>query len=189
MQTVIKAGSAEHTTNKSRFIAEAQRCESEREVGLFLRQLASQHANAHHLAYAYRVKTPDGIIPRFSDAGEPSGTAGKPILQILDGQNIINIAVGVIRYYGGIHLGTGGLVKAYGGTAKQAIEQAVLGAYVEMQTIEIVTNYKRVDELIRVVKQANGEVLDKQFAQDVRFIVKLPIDLVDNVVNRFNDAY
>jgi len=189
MQTVIQPGSAEHTTNKSRFIAAVQRCETEREVALFLRQLASQHSNAHHLAYAYRIKTADGIIPRFSDAGEPSGTAGKPILQILDGQNLINIAVGVIRYYGGIHLGTGGLVKAYGGTAKQAIDQAVLGEYVEMQTLEIVTNYKRVDELIRVVNQSNGEVLDKQFEQDVRFIVKLPVDLVDNVVKRFNQQY
>lgn len=189
MQTILKAGSAELTTKNSRFFARAQRCESEREVGLFLRELASQHHGANHLAYAYRVKTADGIIPRFSDAGEPSGTAGKPILQMLDGQNLINVAVGVIRYFGGVHLGTGGLVKAYGGTAKDALSNALLGEYVEMQMVEIETDYKRVDELIRMVEQSNGEVLDKQFAQTVRFIVKLPVDLVDHIVNRFTQTY
>lgn len=189
MQTVSKQGEAEQTTNKSKFIARVQACDTEREVALFLRQLASENPTAHHLAYAYRIKTDDGITPRFSDAGEPSGTAGKPILQMLDGQNIINVAVGVIRYYGGVNLGTGGLVKAYGGTAKLAMAQSGLVPFVEMQQVQITTNYKQVDALIRMVGKVNGQVLDKQFDQVVRFIVKLPVTAVADVVERFNEPY
>ena len=124
MLTIEKAGTAEQTIQKSRFYAWAAHCASEQQVGAFLRAIATQYQSAHHLAYAYRVKTADCIIPRFSDAGEPSGTAGKPILQMLDGQDYVNVCVGVIRYYGGVNLGTGGLVKAYGGTAKLALQAA-----------------------------------------------------------------
>lgn len=189
MQTITQIGRADQTVNKSRFIALAQACETEREVALMLRQFASQHPTAHHLAYAYRIKTPEGVIPRFSDAGEPSGTAGKPILQILDGQNIINIAVAVIRYYGGINLGTGGLVKAYGGTAKLAIESASLAPFVEMQQIQITTTYKRVDELTRMVQKLNGQVLDKIFDTDVHFAIRMPAHHVAQIVQQFHHPY
>ena len=118
MLKITKAGFAEYTVNKSRFIAVAEYCEDERAAAICLRKLASQHQSAHHLAYAFRLKTEQGIVQRFSDAGEPSGTAGKPILQFLEGRDLINVCVGVIRYYGGINLGTGGLARAYGGTGK-----------------------------------------------------------------------
>lgn len=189
MQTATQLGSAEQTVNKSRFIARAQACETERDVAMFLRQFASQHPTAHHLAYAYRIKTPDGIVPRFSDAGEPSGTAGKPILQILDGQNMINVAVAVIRYYGGVNLGTGGLVKAYGGTAKLALDGAGMVPYIEMQRIQITTTYKRVDELTRAVHKLNGQVLDKLFDTEVHFAIRLPAKDVQAIVQQFQTAY
>ncbi len=132
MFTIDKSGAAEQTINKSHFLAWTASCKSELEVGSFLRAIAVQHQSASHLAYAFRIKTVDGIIPRFSDAGEPSGTAGKPILQMLEGRDLINVAVGVIRYYGGVNLGTGGLARAYGGTAKMALEAAKIVAFVEM---------------------------------------------------------
>jgi putative IMPACT (imprinted ancient) family translation regulator len=125
---ITKAGFAEYTVNKSRFIAVAEYCADERAVGVCLRKLASQHQSAHHLAYAFRLKTEQGIVQRFSDAGEPSGTAGKPILQFLEGRDLINICVGVIRYFGGINLGTGGLARAYGGTGRLAIEDATIAS-------------------------------------------------------------
>ena len=84
MLKILKAGAADYTVNKSRFIAIAEYCEDERAVAMSLRKLASQHQNASHLAYAFRLKTEQGIVQRFSDAGEPSGTAGKPILQFLE---------------------------------------------------------------------------------------------------------
>ena len=174
MQTIIKAGFAEQTIQKSRFLAAVCHCETELAVAAFLRALTAEHANAHHLAYAFRIKTIDGIIPRFSDAGEPSGTAGKPILQMLDGQQIINVAVGVIRYYGGINLGTGGLVRAYGGTAKMALQATQLAPFVEMQQLHLTVHLKQVDALLKMVTQLNGAVIAKQFDSNAHFQIQLP---------------
>ena len=174
MFTLQKAGSAEQTINKSRFIAWAAACQSEQEVGSFLRAIAAQHQSAHHLAYAFRIKTIEGIIPRFSDAGEPSGTAGKPILQMLEGRDLINVCVGVIRYYGGVNLGTGGLARAYGGTAKMALEAAKIVDFVEMQEVNLTVQYKQLDELTRLVAQLKGNILDKAFGDEVRVKISLP---------------
>ena len=185
LQMLAKSGFAELTINKSRFYAAANYCETEHEVSAFLRALAAQHQSAHHLVYAFRVKTVDGIIPRFSDAGEPSGTAGKPILQLLEGQQLIQVCVGVIRYYGGINLGTGGLVRAYSGTAKQAIDAAGFAPYVEMQQISLTISYKQVDELLRELAKLNGQLLQKTFDEAVHFVVKLPVMKVQKFVQQF----
>ena len=190
MQILAKSGFAEQTINKSRFIAAASYCETEREVGAFLRALAAQHQNAHHLAYAFRIKTVDGlgnhnIVPRFSDAGEPSGTAGKPILQMLEGRDLINVAVGVIRYYGGINLGTGGLARAYGGTAKIALDAANYHDFVEMQQISFTVSYKQVDELTRALAKHNGQILEKTFDEAAHFVVKLPVKQAQKLVQQF----
>jgi len=185
MFTIENAGSAEQTINKSRFYAWAASCQSEQEVGSFLRAIAAQHQSASHLAYAFRIKTADGIVPRFSDAGEPSGTAGKPILQMLEGRDLINVAVGVIRYYGGVNLGTGGLARAYGGTAKMALDATKIVAFVEMQEINLTVDYKQLDELMRAVTQHHGVVLDKTFDQQVRLKINLPAQQSQALLSRF----
>lgn len=187
MFTIEKTGFAEQTIQKSRFYAFAGHCQTEREVALFLRQAAAQHQNAHHLAYAFRIKTIDGVIPRFSDAGEPSGTAGKPVLQMLEGRDLINVAVGVIRYYGGINLGTGGLARAYGGTAKMALDAALIIPFVEMKEFSLSVEYNRVDALTRAVAQLKGKVLDKHFDQAVHVKISLPAAEVSTFVGRFSE--
>lgn len=195
MQTIQTAGAAEQTINKSRFYAWAAACKTEQEVGSFLRAIASQHPTAHHLAYAFRIKTADGlrnhilgnhvIVSRFSDAGEPSGTAGKPILQMLEGQQLINVCVAVIRYYGGINLGTGGLARAYGGTAKMALQAAQIVDFVEMQEISLTVDYNQLDSLLHAVEQYKGALLDKVFAQQVSVKINLPVQQSQALLNRF----
>lgn len=185
MQTIEQAGAAEQTINKSRFFAIAAHCNSEQQVAQFLRAIAAQHASAHHLAYAFRIKTPDGVIPRFSDAGEPSGTAGKPILQMLEGRALINVCVGVIRYYGGINLGTGGLVRAYSRTAKLALEKSLIAPYIEMQELSLNVQYNRIDELTRLVSQLKGKVLDKNFENGVQLKISLPVANAQLLISRF----
>ena len=187
MLTIDKAGTAEQTINKSRFIAWAAACQSEQAVGAFLRAIAAQHQSAHHLAYAFRIKTAEGIIPRFSDAGEPSGTAGKPILQMLEGQQLINVAVGVIRYYGGVNLGTGGLARAYGGTAKMALDVAKIVPYVEMQQLTLTIQYNQLDALSHAVAKLNGKVIDKQFDDKVQVQVSLPAIETKDFLARFSE--
>lgn len=192
MLTIEKAGAAEQTITKSRFLAWAAACQSEQEVGAFLRAIAAQHQTAHHLAYAFRVKTADSIIPRFSDAGEPSGTAGKPILQMLEGQKLINVCVGVIRYYGGVNLGTGGLARAYGGTAKMALQAASTKPFVEMQLLKLSVHYKRIDELTNAVTKLNGKVIDRLFDdmflnKNVHVQVSLPAIETKAFLARFSE--
>lgn len=186
MFTTIESGFAEQTIHQSRFYAYTTQVDAEQKAATFLRAVAAQHKNAHHLAYAFRIKTVDGIIARFSDANEPSGTAGKPILQMLEVQKLINVCIGVIRYYGGINLGTGGLARAYCGTAKMALHKVQLIAYVEMQQITITTSYKRFDELSRALSKINGEILHKTFDEAAHFVVKLPISESQQFLQRFN---
>jgi uncharacterized YigZ family protein len=185
LNTIEKAGAAEQIINKSRFLAWAAYCESELEVGSFLRAIAAQHQTAHHLAYAFRIKTAAGIVPRFSDAGEPSGTAGKPILQMLEGQKLINVCIGVIRYYGGVNLGTGGLARAYGGTAKMAMQAAQIVDFVEMQEISVTVDYNQLEPLLYAVAQHKGIVLDKAFDSRVCVKIKLPAQQSQALLNRF----
>jgi uncharacterized YigZ family protein len=184
--TIEETGCAEQPINKSRFYAWAAYCETEQQVGHFLRQISAQHQTASHLAYAFRIKTLDGIIPRFSDAGEPSGTAGKPILQMLEGRNLINICVGVIRYYGGINLGTGGLARAYSGTAKMALEAAQIVPFIEMQEFKLTIQYNRMDELTRTLMQLKGKILDKTFDSAVHVKISLPAIETNAFISRFS---
>jgi putative IMPACT (imprinted ancient) family translation regulator len=93
-------------------------CSSEQIVLQTLKKCHAQHPNANHQVYAYRLKTDKGFLYRCSDAGEPTGTAGKPVLQHLEGKNIVNALLVVVRYFGGIKLGAGGLTRAYSQTAR-----------------------------------------------------------------------
>ena len=177
MQRILQRGQAEQTINKSRFIAVAESCTDERAVALLLRRMAQENSHAHHLAFAYRVQNPEGqgTITRFHDAGEPSGTAGKPILQHLEGRDLINVCVGVVRYYGGINLGTGGLARAYGGTAKLALDAAKLGPFVEMYQLKLVLDYAHLDGLTRDVARMQGQILDKHFGERVTVLASVPV--------------
>jgi len=187
MQRIAEPGLAEQTVNKSRFVAAAEYCQDERAVALMLRRLASEHAHAHHLAFAYRVKNPDGqgFVVRFHDAGEPSGTAGKPILQHLEGRDLVNACIAVVRYYGGINLGTGGLSRAYGGTAKLALDGARLLPYVEMCQTRLVLDYARLDGFTRDLARLGGQMLDKQFSDRVTVVVSVPVSELNGLQQRY----
>ncbi len=153
-----------------------------------MRKLASEHNHAHHLAFAYQLKTADGIIQRMNDAGEPSGTAGRPILQHIEGQKLINVCVGVIRYYGGVNLGTGGLARAYGPTAKLAIEAAKLIPYVEMATLLLEIDYSKLDSLSREIDKMNGTIIDKAFGEHVKIKASVPAHEAETLRARFQTA-
>ncbi len=188
MLRISQTGLAEQTIHKSRFIAVAEYCADERAVTMCLRRLAGAHQAAHHLAYAFRIKTEQGVVQRFSDAGEPSGTAGKPILQFIEGRDILNVCVGVIRYYGGINLGTGGLARAYGGTAKLALEAASIEPYIEMQTLKMMMDYKKLDGFVRELDKLKGEMLNKEFGEQVTVIVSVPVSEITALKKRYSNG-
>ena len=127
------------------------------------------------------------MIYRFHDAGEPTGTAGKPIFQQLEGKELINLLIAVIRYFGGVKLGAGGLTRAYGNTARQVIEAAEIGAYVELVTIPLILDYKQMQPLEYLLKKLDGQILKQDFAEQVRLVIQLPAEQVDTLLQSFPD--
>lgn len=124
MKTIEVPTSAEIVIKKSRFIAEIFYAESQAEVEQKIEQVRKKYYDAKHHCFASRIEEKRGIIEKVSDDGEPSGTAGMPMLHILKTQNLTNILVVVTRYFGGTLLGTGGLVRAYTQACQEAIKNA-----------------------------------------------------------------
>lgn len=191
MFIITQTAVAEQTITKSRFYATAFFCENEREVAIGLRGILQQHTNAHHLAYAFRLQTTlegnrSQIVQRFSDAGEPSGTAGMPILKMLEGRELVNVCMGVIRYYGGVNLGTGNLARAYGGTAKMALDACLTASFVEMQELHLTVTYQQMDRLTSLLAKCNGVILDKTFGEAIQIIARLPKAQVQGIVGQLS---
>jgi putative IMPACT (imprinted ancient) family translation regulator len=128
------------------------------------------------------------LIYRFHDAGEPTGTAGKPIFQHIEGKELINLLLAVIRYFGGVKLGAGGLTRAYSNIAKQVIEASETGAYVEMVTIPLTLDYKQMQPLDYLLKKLNGHILKQDFAEKVRVINQLPAEQAGTLLQFFPDT-
>jgi uncharacterized YigZ family protein len=184
-QRIARPGQAEQTIQKSRFVALAEHCADERAVAVLLRRLAGEHTHANHLAFAYRIMGPQGCVQRFHDAGEPSGTAGKPIMQHVEGRGIVNACVAVVRYYGGINLGTGGLARAYGNTARLALEASLLQPFVEMQQIQLVLDYGRLDRFVSELASLDGQIVEKVFGEEVVMLVSVPVTEVERLQHRY----
>jgi len=175
----------EQTIQKSRFIGYTFIGETKQDILRTLQSIAKEHPHASHLAFAYQLKTEHGFEPYYSDAGEPSGTAGKPLLQLIDAHQIVGGGIGVIRYYGGINLGTGGLTRAYGGTGKLALTHSTIEAYVEYIKLKLNINYNELDNYIHVIHSINGSILDKGFDEKVSLLVKLPETQLGKLKERF----
>jgi uncharacterized YigZ family protein len=177
----------EDNIKKSRFIGVIAPCASETEALHNLKQLHDEYPDASHIAYAYRIKTDCGLIYRFHDAGEPTGTAGKPIFQHIEGKELINLLIAVIRYFGGVKLGAGGLTRTYSNTAKQVIEAADISAYVEWVNIRLTLDYKQMQPLEYLLKKLDGQILKQDFAEQVRLIIQLPAEQVNTLLQSFPD--
>jgi uncharacterized YigZ family protein len=189
MNCVKAKHSIEEIIKKSRFIGVIVPCTDENEVLQELRQLHSAYPDATHIAYAYQLKTDNGLVYRFHDAGEPTGTAGKPIFQHIEGKQLINVLVAVIRYFGGVKLGAGGLTRAYGNTARQVIEAADIDPYIEQATIHLTLDYKQVQPLEYALKKLDGQIIKQDFTEQVRVVVQLPATQVDTLLQAFPDNY
>jgi uncharacterized YigZ family protein len=181
MYCVKSSAQFEELIKKSRFIGVIVPCAAENAALQQLKQLYDAHPHANHIAFAYRIKTPAGLVCRFHDAGEPTGTAGKPIFQHLEGKQLINVLVAVIRYFGGVKLGAGGLTRAYGNTARQVIEVAEMIEYVEFATLELSLDYKHISQLEYQLKKLDGQIIQQDFSGQVKVLIRLPENNVKNL--------
>ena len=165
IRSVYGRADAEYVIKKSRFIATVCEVKSEDEAAAFIEEMKKKYWDARHNCSAYQV-VPGGRSQRSSDDGEPAGTAGRPILEVLKKQGLTNTALVVTRYFGGIKLGASGLIRAYSHTA----------VYTPFTILKATVAYPLVSTMERFVPDHGGTITDRQFAADVTFTMEVPQD-------------
>ena len=163
-KSVKQCSEAEYTVNRSRFIGRCFPVDSEEAALCLLGDIRKKHWDATHNCFAYRIG--ENAAARFSDDGEPGGTAGKPIMDVLTGRGLTNVLCVVTRYFGGILLGAGGLVRAYSKSAADAVTKAGIVSYLPGTILDIPMDYSRYGALEGFIR-ANAEVRNVAFAQNV----------------------
>ena len=159
---------------KSEFIAYAKRTDTEEEAKAFLDEIRKKHADATHNCFAYILK--DTGVARCSDDGEPSGTAGMPMLEVLRREGVSGVCVVATRYFGGIMLGAGGLIRAYAKTAKMALDAAGIADFVPYAAFTLTTGYGEYEKIAKEAAKYGVSVEDTQFAADVTLAMKAKTD-------------
>ena len=176
-----EGGEGYYEEKKSRFLAACYRIESEEEAVGLIEAVKKKYWDARHNCYAY-VLGANNELTRFSDDGEPSGTAGKPILEVLTARGIHNCLIIVTRYFGGTLLGTGGLVRAYQKSSIDAVDNSILARRTKGSRITISTDYSSAGK-IQYAAQQNGWMLtDTIYAADVSLVIEVPMPERERVV-------
>ena len=186
-KTVYRGGEAEIIEKKSRFIATVKPVHSEEEAIEFIEILKKKYWNATHNCFAY-VLGEHFQIQRCSDDGEPSGTAGKPMLDVLLGEEIHDVVVVVTRYFGGTLLGTGGLVRAYAGATKEGLSASKVITKMHGQKISIQTDYTGLGKIQYILGQRGLSILNSIYTDKVELEVLLPEDVIGEVMAEIREG-
>ncbi len=164
-KTVLEKASAEYVEKRSRFIASVCPVQTEAEALAFLETVRSAHREASHHVYAYACR--ENHIARFSDDGEPAGTAGMPVMHVLQSKGLVDVCVVVTRYFGGTKLGAGGLVRAYSKSAADGIEKAGECMQIRSSVFAVHMDYSLLGRMQYVIAEENFITLDIQYGEEV----------------------
>ena len=165
---------------KSRFIGDGAPVTSADHAMGFIDTIRERYADARHHCFAWRLQSGDRGF-RYSDDGEPGGTGGQPILNHIDGAQLLGVVIVVTRYFGGTKLGKGGLIRAYGGTAGEAIRAADIIEVQEMTELTIRSTYSDVGTIEGVLRGFDINPKNADYSDSVRIIIDVPIEEVDAV--------
>lgn len=176
--TIKTAGSAEIIIQKSRFIGYVQRAETEEEAQAFIQKIKKKHHDATHNCSAYMIGEHDQI-QKANDDGEPSGTAGVPMLEVLKQMELKDTVVVVTRYYGGVKLGAGGLIRAYGSSTSEAIRQTGVVKRQRMQGFNITVDYTLLGKIENEIRNSDYLLEEITYLEHVVCSVFAQIDQVD----------
>lgn len=185
-KTVLNEAQGEFTEKRSRFIGYCKPVRTEQEAIDFINEKRSQHWNATHNVYAYSLR--EGNIKRYTDDGEPSGTAGMPMLDVITKNEIYDVCIVVTRYFGGVLLGTGGLVRAYSQGAKVALEA---GQVVMMQSCLMCTakcTYNQYGKVSSLIMEIGAEIDDTIYEADVLIKFHIKPELLSQLNKKLADA-
>lgn len=179
---------SEETIKKSRFVTLLAHTDGVEAARAFVQQVKNDHPDARHHCWAWVAGAPnDSQQLGFSDDGEPSGTAGKPMLAQLMGAGIGEITAVVVRYYGGIMLGTGGLVKAYGGGVQQGLKQLARMRKVPMQQFLLLCDYAQLSDIERLVQRYDGKITESQYLDRISLTLAIPFGQIDGFRQNLSD--
>ena len=177
---VYEGGSGEIEEKKSRFIATVRPVESEEEVTAFLAEMKKKYWDARHNCFAYVIGEKNELV-RCSDDGEPSGTAGRPMLDVLLREEIHNVAVVVTRYFGGTLLGTGGLVRAYQQATKEGLSNSQIVEKRKGCRLLIDTDYNGIGKIQYLFGQEDISILDTVYAEAVQITAMIPAEKKEKI--------
>ena len=186
-KVVYESGSGEITEKKSRFIANVAPVCSEEEAVAYINAKKKEYWDARHNCSAFTVGR-NHELTRCSDDGEPSGTAGRPILDILLREDIHNTVVVVTRYFGGILLGTGGLVRAYQQATQEGLRQAVIIEKQQGLLMEIDTDYNGLGKIQYILAQHEIVIRDTAYTQKVQIHIVVPTSKKDEIINAVTEG-
>lgn len=165
-KTVLKEASDEFVEKRSRFIGYVKPVSSVDEANAFISEIGKKHFDAKHNVYAYVLR--DGSVRKYSDDGEPQGTAGMPVLEVIEKNGLYDVCVVVTRYFGGILLGGGGLFRAYTQAAKMAIEAGGTATVRLCATSELECDYGFYSQVGRILSEFGGTVQSSDFGENVK---------------------
>ncbi len=190
METVrylYKGGQGEIEEKKSRFIANLRPVENEEEAQAFINEMKKKYWDARHNCSAF-VTGENGEITRCSDDGEPSGTAGRPMLEILKNSGVRNVAVVVTRYFGGVLLGTGGLIRAYGDAVKAGLDNSVIIEKINGVLCYVKLEYPDLAKLNYIFQAPPFLIKDTIYGEKVEFELLLPMDELEAASQKVTEA-
>nr|WP_257611780.1 YigZ family protein [Oenococcus oeni] len=188
MITVKQNSTKELIIKKSRFIADIYPLKEEQEAKKIIENVRKKNPNANHIVFAYTVGL-NREIQRMSDNGEPVGTAGKPVLDAITKNNLINVLITVTRYFGGIKLGAGGLIRAYSQSASQTIENAQLATLVNYDRLQLIFDYSLIDKLKYFIEKQKAVVMETNYQTKVQAVILVETSDSKNFQKRLIDLF
>ena len=177
-------GESELTEKRSRFLGHLRRVDSEEEAKAFILQIKKQYHDARHNCWCWRI---GDDLERFSDDGEPQGSAGKPMLEVFRREDVTNLVCVVTRYFGGVLLGTGGLSRAYAGAAKEALLDAGFRLVAEWTPVRFSCSYPLLERCKGSVAALGGEIGQLDYGEDVRILALLPVGEAEKLVSSLTE--
>ncbi len=150
----------------------------------WIQSLRDQYPDARHVCWAYIAGAPNTVLKSMSDDGEPNGTAGKPMLNVLEHSGVGDICAVVVRYFGGIKLGTGGLARAYSSSVSEAMKKAEFIPKVAMQTVNLSFSYAEEAQIRYLLADEEGEIVEIQYTDCVHLCCCLPVEHINNFKQR-----
>lgn len=187
MRTISEENKAEILVKKSKFIANIFYIENEEEANNIIKKIKKDYFAARHNCYAYRISSENNILEKYSDDGEPAGTAGQPILNVIRGNELQNVIIVVTRYFGGILLGTGGLVKAYTESAKKVLEETKIINKQIGKKIKYEILYQDLEKLNYYMRQNKIKIYNSNFLENIEVYVEITDEKAQIIEKNKND--